>query len=405
MVYIYCKTTGFLASAALLACLGCSGGHNTTPEDSNSVADQNGLLDCSRLGNVDDPRCRETDCDFAGKVGKGVTLACAGSLTELMAGFVDESKNRLVLGLKSTRNFQIPNGVVLSVDLHSGDRTIVSGTYEDAAAGPVSRGDGQQLLDIQGMYSASDGAWLVATGNASARVIKIDPVSGNRSVVLDDTLLDCSAVTGLDNEALDYHTFIADDKNYYFALSHGHASGVVKVSSTTFDCSAVTLQSFDDESLDKGSGVSFASLTQFHRLLLQGNKVWALEYAPLKELLSFDLKTGERLRVSSLNSRVGAGEIAVGAEDMTLNAGAIWSLFEDFQSEGEGIGSRVELIPSDMPSGNRTAIVPKSGPATLNTDIKRIWPAPNSSLFILATEQGAVMWLDPASGASNLFSW
>ncbi len=142
------------------------------------------LPDCA--AQTTDPRCVARSMpDGAGTVGSGPTFYQGGS-EQFRGGFVTPDGRTLYLALETLRNTD-PFGVVMAVDLTTGDRRVVSGylnTIERVGKGLKVQGDRDTLdlytlgniFDVQPL---PDGSLVANTG----QLIRIDPLSGDRTLL------------------------------------------------------------------------------------------------------------------------------------------------------------------------------------------------------------------------------
>lgn len=132
-------------------------------------------LDCRHSRNETAPGCT-ADVTEPGMVGDGPEFPAS-----LDNGFVDAA-TRTVYVAASASISGTEGGLVYAVDLDTGDRTVVSGTYEDPRTGPMTVGTGPALTgwayDVQ-RHPSGD---LLYWGDAG--LFRID-ASGNRTQVRD----------------------------------------------------------------------------------------------------------------------------------------------------------------------------------------------------------------------------
>ncbi|MCD0174497.1 hypothetical protein IHN32_00815 [Deinococcus sp. 14RED07] len=121
----------------------------------------------------------------AGTIGSGPTFY-QGGYEQLRGGFVTPDGKSLIVAVETLRNTD-PFGAVMSVDLNTGDRRVVSGylnTVERVGNGVKVQGDRDQLDlyhlgDIFDVKPLPDGSLVANNG----QVIRIDPATGNRTLL------------------------------------------------------------------------------------------------------------------------------------------------------------------------------------------------------------------------------
>ncbi|MBV9949092.1 MAG: hypothetical protein JOZ69_19745, partial [Myxococcales bacterium] len=230
---------------------GGDGNDGGAPGDASPVDGSSGglLLDCTRTANASDPRCTGPSCAFAGTLGAGPILGCSSGFPEIRFGFVDPAAGRLVVAVEMGVQSDA-NGGVFSVDLRSGDRTLLSGQYQDPATGTVARGTGPDLGGVWDVEAAPDGSWLalVAKGSTDNRqIVRVDPATGNRVLVDDFSTLDCGGGICVTPGYLG-GLAVAGDGSVYLGLDDnpvGSGNGVARLAATSTPtapaCSVISL--------------------------------------------------------------------------------------------------------------------------------------------------------------------
>lgn len=150
------------------------------------VADKTDLLADCRCGDNRQsiPRCGAVADAPAAGVGKGPSARVAGA--RLTGGVVDPETRELFVGTSYGDTIDAKTGFVLGVDLATGDRRVVSGTYKspdgDAEFGsgePIAGGVFDVELGPDGQlyaYVQVDTAWRM-------EILRIDPETGARALV------------------------------------------------------------------------------------------------------------------------------------------------------------------------------------------------------------------------------
>ncbi|PTA69468.1 hypothetical protein [Deinococcus arcticus] len=142
------------------------------------------MIDCTR--DSANARCvAKSAPDGVGAIGSGSTFYQGGA-EQFRGGFVSADGQTLYLALETLRNTD-PFGVVMAVDLNTGNRRVVSGylnTMEKVGKGVKVQGDRDtlDLYTLGNIYDVQplpDGSLLAHTG----QLIRIDPRTGDRTLL------------------------------------------------------------------------------------------------------------------------------------------------------------------------------------------------------------------------------
>ncbi|MBZ9751599.1 hypothetical protein K7W42_12055 [Deinococcus sp. HMF7604] len=142
------------------------------------------MIDCAK--DTANARCVAKNApDGVGTVGSGSSFYQGGS-EQLRGGFVTPDGQTLYVALETLRNTD-PFGVVMAIDLNTGNRRVVSGylnTVEKVGRGVQVQGD-RDLLDLYTLGSVTDvqrlpdGSLVAYAG----QLIRIDPTTGDRTLL------------------------------------------------------------------------------------------------------------------------------------------------------------------------------------------------------------------------------
>lgn len=220
------------------------------------------------------------------------------------------------------------SGLVMEVDLDSGDRRIVTGAYDDPALGLTTIGTGPALHKVMDVQRGPGGelyALSVPATSASLEIVRFDPMTGLRTLVWrgrDAAFGQCASGDAA-RLAVTYHerVFGVDASGFYLAFrgagSYSEGVGVVRVSTDGTSCSVITrsgagsLNQFANADVGTGVDVDRGFYAGF---VLQNGQLYVLNDA-LLALFRVDVATGQRVRISSAstaNGVLGAGPTNLG---------------------------------------------------------------------------------------------
>lgn len=318
---------------------------------------------------------------------------------QYFGGVIDPAGNRLLIGvgwgLDDGRQ-----GMVMAIDVDTGDRTVLSGQYEDPAAGKVVTGAGPELGFVRDVALGRDGALYVLNSPNSAdesEVLEIDPATGDRAYlwVQGDPAYGQCVINGSDALLVPWSFAVDNDGSFYFAVAEpfDSATGIVKLSPDGAACTVVSLWGSDPEAV-RGAGPE--TNATFTGLRLRDGALLAID-GQNKGLFRFDPATGDRTRLSN-------PELGVGPE-----IGTQWL---DWDARGEGVwtsgafaGNSTVLTRVVLASGDREAVPLEAGPAYYGLQSGgAIFQHPTKDLLLMVVDSYAVVLLDPASGNSNNLS-
>ena len=384
------------------------------------------LLDCSQAANQADARCLPRPSqETAGTVGAGFSPAAVDTTIGLGSGFIDAAGCRLISVL---RNFQVAeHGVLLATNLATGARSVVSGTYDDAASGPTTVGtgamaDGGAPPDLDGIEDVQpepDGKWMAYIAKSSAdpqmrlQLVEIDPATGNRRLVwevqeqtTENNELPCmngtSAVKLQPNAT---SLAVGASGEVYLPVNDptGAGRGLIKLQNG--QCSVVSMTG-GDGTITAGSGVS-NDQGDLLSARFQNGKVYVINDLDTS-LLSIDVATGARARLSSSDAQnplpasqgtmVPLGSHSLAFDGVTILTAGSPSSYFNVASVDPATGTRTGYQVTATAGGGNT------GPVSLAQEAAPyVYPFPGATLLLVTLETGVVLY-NPDTMASNLLS-
>jgi hypothetical protein len=368
-----------------------------------------GLVDCRDANaRANDPHCGGI---ASAVLGKGLKPSMQGPFgADIGGGFVDG--NRLLLAVNISIGMPNTYGVVLAVDLMSGDRTVVSGKYSDPSTGDQTVGTGPALAGCNDVQKAPDGSYWASvsadqgTGSSPRYLMKIDATSGNRTQLWTDGGNGIQCTNTSVKYVVDAGSIAvgADGSAYYaFAANPQPAGyGIIKLNPKGNSCTLVTAVQATNAGDNRGTGPNNFNEVKSLRLDASGS-LWAVD-GETNTLWKVDVATGNRARVSSNDAShlVGNGSLDVGASGLALGVQAsdkIWTVGTYVSGGGGGALTAIDPTTGDR-SGPTAADV--AGPVNLESN--GIWHYPGKSWLILSSQSFAVVVFDPQNNNSNYLS-
>lgn len=358
-------------------------------------------IDCRSAKNSDDPRCKAT-----GTVGTGPLFPTG--LGYLGGGFIDTAKNRLVLGAYyNNSNTDFRHGAVVAVDLTTGNRTLISATYVDGQQSDVAVGSGADLSGVVDVKPSPDGKTLYAAtgyaGNKAVGIFTVDPTTGARDVIYDQTTTKCM-FAGVNWALIDVvgapGTGIAvgpDGTLYVATADSANGNGIATFKPSTKTCAILSMGS-QMTAYKKGTGP--IPYNVYDGLNLVGNTLYA---EAMDEVHAIDITTGNRTLVSAPRSSPAVGT-GPDFSDGYLTVENATTLIASGPStiNGHEFHTYTEV---DIASGNRTAH-DKFGPPLSGTlhDLHWFIPHPTLPGILIVVGPASVLLYEPSTGASMLLS-
>ena len=270
------------------------------------------------------PQCQRPRVVFDNQVhrfGEGPRIGGDG---RLRGGFVEADDRELIIA-GDWSNATGKHGYIWAIHMDTGDRRIISGSFVDPSAGFVltTVGTGINFNEPYNIKKGPDGAYYVADNMlvGKVRVIRVDPATGDRTLVWDSNNLEdfgwcphnnpSDSMQASPQEDIYVRSFTMDDDgNFYFAnLAGGRGSGVaiLKVSPDGQTCSDVTRSGASGSNLYVGNetGGGFAVVQgNYAALSIRGDSLFIVNQLT-NQLIEVDLATGTRyLRSSASNAFV-----------------------------------------------------------------------------------------------------
>jgi hypothetical protein len=333
-------------------------------------------IDCTSRDVVDE-RCNVPSEIDPGSIGEGPMLA-NGGLGPLFGvvyegGFVDSESNRLVVALPSA-------GVILGVDLTTGDRAVLSGVYRDPRTGPTTVGAGDPIDGVFDVRAGPDG-WYARVADT---IVRVDPATGDRTVVWTDAAPCVEYLSNLRSLAVDE---AGTAYVHFFGMSAGaESAGIGAIRDGA--CTTVT-RSSTDPSLVVGGGLDVNG-EGWGSLHYGTGKVHALFLESL--VLEVDVATGDRRAITS--AAVGSGPVA-GGTGMAVGERSIWTVSSE----------ALQVVEIDRATGDRIAREPHPDTpfARVLRGPSRVWIHPNGVTLVLAFTDTLFLF-DPPTGNDHVLS-
>lgn len=396
--------------------------------------------DCAKTPS--DARCKFSDASSRiGKTGTGLPFKLGG-FEFIGSGYVDEASNSVLVPVEF--GSQDDNqGVVLRVDLATGNRTVVSGydgeEWKGAGVAYVSdrgaKGEAYDLGRVKAVRPGPGGSILALVDKglqSRSELIKIDPKTGNRSLIWASKVFGDAAPSGptaiRDIEAQRFNfgsnalcrggdktalkpseTFETDGQFAYFFLANspsGTGIGLVKVPLGGGNCSWVS-QYWPDGKSEIGAGPTINTLSPLVLAsgLLGREFVAATGPNPSgNTLFAINTQTGERRTLSAKNLQTparskGAGEAEVGyLGTLAVGSAGIATL------RGASRTEYFEPVMVNSQTGDRKTPSTTGSLKDVRDSSSNIVAAiPGTSKFIVAFGKALHVW-DAKTGASFLLS-
>jgi hypothetical protein len=378
-----------------------------TAGSSASAKDAAPLVDCAyKSPTKGDARCVRKDAPL----GSGPAFKSKSPGLPFGYGFVEGNSLIVAVGNRFLGPSEPLEGTIMKVDLTTGDRTVVSGTWDDPASGPKTVGSGPRLGNVSDVQKGPDGAWYAFTssrkppaGTAQRTITKIDPKTGARTIAAtlgsDD---DCRFLSGGAPSYLGRLVLEKADTFYAgFTNSSGPAYGFMKIAVKDGKATCTVLSgSSTDPKYARGAGPRIGGLLA--GLTLHKGSFWAVDTMG-GALLKIDAATGDRVRVSSKNDKLGTGASPIRKSFLAVRGDTV-SMF------GQCAGSNCSYTVSahttvDLATGNRTgASGSGEGPPMLGDEALPVWAHPTLPYLIVANTDSLLIY-DPANGNRNFVSY
>jgi len=384
------------------------------------------------------PRCQ---AGAIGKTGSGLPFALGGTVT-LGSGYVDAASNALYLPVEFGAQ-QDTQGVVMRVDLATGNRTVLSGDDGEQMHGRgvayvSDAGDRKEAYDLGRVLVVRPGPAgsliaLVDKGlQQRTELIRVDLKTGDRTLVWASKVFNdaarssqtairdieqsrfnmgsASLCRGGDRVGLKpTPTFETDTQNAYLFLNNnpsGTGTGLVKVPLTGGACTWVS-QYFPDGSSPVGSGPVINTLSPLVFASTTSGPFFIAATGPNPSgntLFAVHTRTGVRQTISANNVQVPARSVGTGAPLGYLGGMATGPAGVVTARPASGSEDFAPVVV-DPGTGDRTLTDAAAGPLKNGRDgsWNVVAAVPGSTLVIVAFGQALSVW-EPVSGNSYLLS-
>ncbi len=343
--------------------------------------DPAGLVPCPAFPPSADPKCGATD--------KKRSVGTGNSFPEtIQGGFVDEANKRVVIAVSGIFTPGKKLAAVFTVDLATGNRTVISGEIVDPAEGPKTIGEGPELTGNYMSIAAGPDGWYAATDDG---IFKIDPANGKRTLAVNLKVPPfntgvCSA-GGL--------TIAPSGKMY--RVFHNIGDGVVEITpGSTPTCREVT----NNKTNGAGSGAKPQDpLAPF----FFAGKVWTPDRLG-GALFTVDPATGAGLKVTAQRGEPGSGDSCLGTNGVSANASIFWTFNTD-PSTGDDCAASTypPIVAVDPTTGQRTGIKTNAeGPRDYLT---AVFALPGQTRKVLFASKNALYIYDADRSLTNIFSY
>jgi hypothetical protein len=260
------------------------------------------------------------------------TNANSANDTWLGHGYVDETNRILYALVRWTNGFHRASGTIVSFDLDTGDRAIISGIYPDPNLGDVDYGSGymspntvtagpatQPLTGVTALRGDASGdlytlgVGTTGDGNSrSAEIVKIDPTTGARTLVWQSATDERGSSTAAYGQCLPNATAteslpitpdtlaIGPQGQFYLGFYHAReGTGLLEVSADGSTCRVVTwFNNQRDPARNFGGGFTPQSGNKIQGLAYRNGHLYGM--TSLKSaLVKVDVATGARVAVST----------------------------------------------------------------------------------------------------------
>lgn len=363
-------------------------------------------VDC-RVPETSDPRCQEPrGGEGAGSVGEGPDFDFS-SLLVIKGGAIDAARGRVLVAFGVADASRLHGSGLMVVDLETGDRELLTGTIDDPVLGLVSAGTGSAIEgEAMDVAVAPDGTYVLAISQPAGsdwylRLLRVDPESGERTLVAQDEPRLCShggrelafgpqavciGCNGWDGEP---RIAVGGDGTIYAPVTGQSGEYGVGALASDGSCRVVTFSDRDRE-IDLGTGPLFGD--NVHSLALEGPSLLANVGGGL--LARVDIASGTRSVVSWENQSVGDGP-DVGGDTVEPS--------EDGQ-RAITAGGENRLVLVDLATGDRTHLVELGGPLSAGTIADAMFH-PHDPGVIVFLQPYSVGLYEIATGNSAILSY
>lgn len=339
-------------------------------------------VDCSIYDNSMDPRCQHDPAP--GALGSGESFF--GSSPGLMRGFVEGPSLYVAFTANSSE------GALFRVDLATGDRTWLSGRWEDPQQGTQTRGAGPSLGAPYDVVRAPDGGLFVMVANELGRqLLHVDEASGDRTLAKDiASMANLCKLIDMANVSLEYELEVGPNGAPLVVGDAAGGAGLFELDVENDTCSTISFATDDGNRV--GEGPEFS---EFKTLTIQGGKAYTSNPGSYS-LVEIDLATGQRRRFSSSSSATPVGEgPPAGAESILAGSGVVYA--------GRPSTSTSLIVTEvDLATGDRTELFQESGPLGNSSSVLHVYGEVDGCFYL--GDRGTLFTYDPKLKRSNALS-
>ncbi len=267
--------------------------------------------------------------------------------------------------------------MIFAIDLSTGKRRHVSGTWVDPVNGTTDVGTGAAFVNVMDIKKGADGMYYAMGGTseiAPPKVWKIDPATGNRTLLFDEETADVatlcpngSTLPGKKVVQMVPESWAMDaDGNHYFGNISMPGPSILKFPASFASCTYLTRISSEAQSstLKENVGTGYDIIQfDFRALEIVDAKMYAVSDTKLVEI---DLATGNRKLLSNAKEVGGLGKGPINAEGL----GDRWTRWDPYRKVLWTVGA----------SGGSLAVA--VDPATGD---RFTWPCWHKGLGVLST--------------------
>lgn len=295
----------------------------------------------------------------------------------LRGGFIHTESRELIVA-NQWSDASGAYGILWGVDLDTGDRRILSGTFLDPSAGfaRTTIGDGVDFTRPYHALEGPDGMVYVADNLrvGQVRVIRVDPATGDRELAWDSSDRDnwgwCEhrSPRASDQqqpaEDIRTRTFAMDaEGNFYFGNQQGGRNSgiaVLRISPDGQTCSDLTRSGATQSNgyVNNGTGTGYDVVQgDYSALSVQGDVMYAVNMVN-NTLIAIDMATGNRRLISAASSsqRVGSGPTG---RDGIPNYYTFADPLDDDHVWVVGDEGKTLMVRVQLSTGNRNPISPE----------------------------------------------
>ena len=328
-----------------------------------------GDYDCRCTSNRDTingvPRCIGAQyLEAATRFGSGPSVRALPQ-GHLNGGFI--AGDELVVGVDWSSSTNPDAGLVMRVNLNTGDRAVVSGQYQDPRDGVVTVGAGPRLFNVMDVEDGPDGSYYalsVPTESYRLEIVRVNPQTGDRALVWrgsDPTFAHCESGDPQRPNGVQVHErgFEVDAQGRFLLAfrntsPNGEGVGVIRIGAQGNSCEFITRSGSLGANAYAGAPVGEGFVVDrgyYAGFELLNGRLYALSDG-FKAVIEVDLATGRRARVSSASTSTGVlGSGPVNVEGMG-NRWLTWDATRNIMWS-TGRYSVRQMIAVDLPTGDR----------------------------------------------------